>query len=225
MASGSQRSGATIKQEREAQRAAKVEAFKQKRARERRNRRIGLTASIVGGLTVVTLLVLVIVQSYTPPVDPADIVIESVENFPGIGANHVETAVDYEGIYGMTPPAGGDHSGAWLNCGIYDQPQPSENVVHSLEHGALWITYDPELVTDGELDQLRNSVPSTYVVLSPYPGLPAPVVASGWANQVQLSGVDDERLDSFVAKFWKGGDAPEAGASCSGALEGTGRVG
>lgn len=225
MANGSQRSGATIKQEREAQRAAKVEAFKQQRAREKRNRRIALVSGIVGGVAVVTLLVIVIVSSFKPPVDPASITIEGLEKFTVQGGGHVEGAVDYEATYGMTPPAGGDHNAAWLNCGIYDQPQQAENAVHSLEHGAIWVTYDPDIVKGDDLKALQNKVPSTYMVVSPYPGLQAPVVASAWGNQVELDGVNDERLEQFITKFWKAGDAPEIGASCSGAVEGPGRVG
>ena len=225
MANGSQRSGATIKQERADQRAEKVEAFKKQRAKEKRNRRIALIGGIVGGVAVITLLVIVIVSSFKPPVDPDSITIEGLEKFPGLTANHVDTTVDYEGVYGMTPPAGGDHNGVWLNCGIYDQPVPNERAVHALEHGAVWVTYDPDKVSDGELDSLRNKLPSTYIVLSPFPGLPSPVVASAWGNQVQLDGADDERLGQFIDKFWKAGDAPEIGAACSGQPEAPGLVG
>jgi hypothetical protein len=225
MANGSQRSGASIKQEREAQRNEKVEAFKRQRAIEKRNRRIGIISAIVGGVAVITLLVFVIVSSFKPPVDPESISIEGLEKFTVQGGNHVNGAVDYEALYGMTPPAGGDHAQPWLNCGIYDQPVPNERAVHALEHGAVWVTYDPEVVTGGELDSLRSKLPSTYIVLSPFPGLPSPVVASAWGNQVQLDGADDERLGDFIDKFWKAGDAPEIGAACSGQPDEPGLVG
>ncbi|HET9972943.1 MAG TPA: DUF3105 domain-containing protein [Streptosporangiaceae bacterium] len=32
-----------------------------------------------------------------------------------------------------------------MNCGIYDQPVPNERAVHNMEHGAIWITYQPSL--------------------------------------------------------------------------------
>lgn len=221
----SQQSGASIKQEREAQRAAKVEAFKLQRAKEQRNRRLGIAGAIVGGLAVVALIAVAIFANYKEPVDPDTISIEGLEHFDGLTAVHIDpTPVDYEETYKMSPPAGGDHWGAWLNCGVYDQPQQNENAVHSLEHGAVWVTYDPELVTGAALDKLRDSVPDTYSIVSPYPGLGSPVVISAWANQVKLDSVDDPRLADFVTKFWKAGEAPEIGASCAGALEGPGRV-
>ena len=40
---------------------------------------------------------------------------------------------------------GGDHFARWLACDVYDEEVPAELAVHSLEHGAVWVTYDPEL--------------------------------------------------------------------------------
>ena len=73
----------------------------------------------------------------------------------------------------MDPPAGGPHW-AWLNCGIYTQPQQNERAVHALEHGAVWVTYDPDKVKGDALATLRQQLPDTYIVLSPYTSLPAP---------------------------------------------------
>jgi hypothetical protein len=112
----------------------------------------------------------------------------------------------------------------WLNCGVYTEPQQNENAVHALEHGAVWVTYDPAVVTDAEVETLRSQLPDTYIIVSPYPDLPSPVVASAWANQIQLDGVDDARLADFITKFWKSADAPEPGAACTGGLDGPGRV-
>ncbi len=211
----------TIKQQREKRRAEKVAALKAKQAREKRNQRIGLAASVVGGVAVIAIVVGVVITSATPPVDPATIEIEGLETFEGLEPAHVDSAVQYE----MAPPAGGPHSGTWLNCGIYEQPQPNENAVHSLEHGAVWVTYDPDIVVDGDLDALRRAMPSTYMILSPVPGLGSPVVASGWGVQVALDGVDDPRLRDFITKFRLGENAPEPGALCSQALDGPGKIG
>ena len=100
---------------------------------------------------------------------------------------------------------------------------PNENAVHSLEHGALWVTYDPAL-SDGDVDALRSKLPSTYAILSPFEGLPSPIVLSGWNTQLQVDDVDDERITAFIEEYWQSENVPEPGAPCTGAFEAPGRV-
>ncbi len=97
-------------------------------------------------------------------------------------------------------------------------PVASENAVHSLEHGAVWITYQPDL-PKREVDALRRQVRGrTYVLASPFPGQPAPVIASAWGRQLRLDSADDPRLGQFVRAFRLGDQAPERGGGCSGGV-------
>ena len=110
---------------------------------------------------------------------------------------------------------GGPHWSDWMNCGIYDQPVQNERAVHSLEHGAVWITYQPNLPAD-QVEILRSLIrQSGYRLLSPYPNLPHPVVASAWGYQLALDRADDPRLLQFVQKHQQDPQGPEPGASCS----------
>jgi hypothetical protein len=214
----------TVKQEREARRQAKVEQFKKQQARSKRNRVIAIVLSSVAAVAVVALIVTVVISNATPKRDPADIEIAGVQLFPDIEFGHVETAVDYEEKYGNSPPAGGVHNPAWLNCGVYTEPQQNENAVHALEHGAVWVTYNPDELDESDVDALRSKLPDSYIILSPYPDLDAPVVASAWGAQVKLDGVDDERLGDFVEKFWQSPTVPEPGALCTRGIDGPGKV-
>ncbi|MGA1836331.1 DUF3105 domain-containing protein [Herbiconiux sp. 11R-BC] len=209
-----------MKEERDARRAAKVAAMVAQQKRQRRNRLIGWISGGVAGAAVIALLAVFIVSNTTPKVDPASIAISDLKTYPGLTANHVSGTVDYT----MTPPAGGDHNPVWLNCGVYSEPVPNENAVHDLEHGAVWVTYDPTLVDAAGVASLQSQLPNTYVVLSPFSNLGAPVVASAWGNQVFLTGVDDPRLGEFVTKFWKSASSPEPGAPCTGGVDGPGKV-
>jgi hypothetical protein len=216
----------TIKQEREQRRQAKVEAFKKEQARAKRNRLLAIWLSSIAGVAVVGLVATFVILGAVPKKDPSTIELSGLKTWAVPGAVHVDPQpVDYKADYGMDPPAGGPHWSGWLNCGIYDQPQESERAVHALEHGAVWVTYDADKVKGADLQTLIKRLPSSYVVVSPYPGLDAPVVASAWGAQIKLKNVNDERLDGFVAKYWKSGTAPELGASCSGAVDGPGKVG
>ncbi len=129
--------------------------------------------------------------------------------FTDLSRNHVTGAVTYP----QTPPAGGDHSAEWQNCGIYSNPVPNENAVHSLEHGAIWITYQPNL-TSADVDTLKSRVRNQpYALLSPYPGLPSPIVATVWAVQQRLSSASDPALKQFIADYADASKAQSRGAS------------
>ncbi len=130
--------------------------------------------------------------------------------------SHVTGPVDYA----QSPAVGGPHAAQWLNCGVYGAPVPEENAVHSLEHGAVWVAYRPGLAS-GEVSRLVAGLPDTFVVVSPYPGLRAPVVASAWGAQVALRGVDDDRLDEFVRFYRRGVTTLEPGGPCHGGTDGT----
>ena len=137
--------------------------------------------------------------------------IEGVEVFPGLSHDHVPPE-----SYPQVPPVGGPHSDAWLNCGVYDEPVPNVNAVHSMEHGAVWITYRPTLSEDerNTLKRLQGLKPE-YVLISPYEGLPSPVVASTWSYQLKVDRVDDPRLAEFVKQYAGGDQGGEGGAPCS----------
>ena len=123
--------------------------------------------------------------------------------------------------YDHTPPAGGTHNPIPQNCGVYDQPIPNEHAVHSLEHGAVWITYLPS-VSQADVARLRALVtshyqgPNRYLLLSPYPGQSSPVVASAWGAQLSLSSASDPRLLAFVSHYIGGNQGGEQGAYCVG---------
>ena len=112
------------------------------------------------------------------------------------------------------PPVGGIHHPLWQPCGYYDQPIPNEKAVHSLEHGAIWITHRPdlpaaEIATLATLARSRN-----YVLVSPWPdGLPSPVVVTGWGRQLRLQSVSDPRLNQFVLRY--AGQGPEVNGPCT----------
>ncbi|GGI44402.1 hypothetical protein BCL57_000444 [Agromyces flavus] len=212
----------TVKQQRAIERERKLEEFKKREARMKRNRRIAIWSSVAVGVAIIALIVTSVVLTPRPATYSAGgsgAEVEGVETFEN-AAGHVEGAVDYA----QTPPAGGEHNPAWLNCGIYEEPVPNENAVHSMEHGAVWVTYDADALSGDEVANLRSKLPSTYVILSPYDGLPSPIVLSGWNAQLQVDDADDPRIGEFLEEYWLSQSVPEPGASCAGAIDGAGKV-
>jgi hypothetical protein len=213
----------TVKQQREQKRQEKLAEYQRQLAKRRRSKLVWWTVGVVAAIGVIAAIVASIVFAPTPPptLEPGDgdgTSIEGIETFENT-ANHVEGDVDYS----QSPPAGGDHNAMWLNCGVYDQPVPNINAVHSLEHGAVWVTYDAATVTGDELATLESQLPSSYIVLSPYEGLDSPIVLSAWNAQLKLDSADDERISEFLTAYWRSQNAPEPNASCSGALDAPGK--
>ncbi|MGB9036450.1 MAG: DUF3105 domain-containing protein [Paeniglutamicibacter sp.] len=139
--------------------------------------------------------------------------IEGVKDYKVASANHVDAKV----TYAQKPGVGGDHNPVWLNCGIYEKPVPENNAVHSLEHGAVWVSYDG--VSDAELATLKQDVgEKTYMLLSPYPDQGAKIKLTAWGEQLSVDSADDPRIAAFVKKYRQGPQTPEPGAPCTGGI-------
>lgn len=210
----------TVKEQRMARRAVKVAALKREQVKSRRNRIIGISAAWSGVAALLLVVVLVVTTNGTSKDAEAPAAVDGVQTFPDQASEHVTGKVDYD----PSPPVGGDHSAGLLNCGVYSEEVSNEDAVHSLEHGAVWVTYDAAAVTGDQLSALRKDIPSTYALLSPFPELTSPIVASAWGVQLNVSAPDDPRLAAFLAKYRGAATAPEPGGPCTGGTDGPGKV-
>ena len=141
--------------------------------------------------------------------------IEGLQRITGLPRDHNNNA-QYDAV--DKPPAGGVHFDRWQNCGVYTEPIQTGNAIHSLEHGAVWITYSPGLPED-QLNRLQDRVSSQrYLLLSPYPGQESPIVLTAWGVQLEVDSATDNRVDEFIQRFRLGPTTPEPGASCEGGV-------
>jgi hypothetical protein len=124
--------------------------------------------------------------------------------------------------YKQSPPVGGDHNPTWQNCEgtVYDKEIAKEHAVHSLEHGAVWVTYRPNL-PQSEIDALKKKVQNKqYTLMSPYAGLDKPISLQAWGLQLKVDKASDSRIDDFIA--FRQSASVEPGAVCSGGVTATG---
>lgn len=113
------------------------------------------------------------------------------------------------------PPVGGTHHDQWQVCGIYNEPVPGENAVHSMEHGAVWVTYNPDMLAANDVVELKDMVRGdNFILTSPYPGQKSPVVMTAWGLQLELDSVSDRRIEQFIERYRVGPQTPERGATC-----------
>ncbi len=162
----------------------------------------------VGVLAVIVLLVYFVSRDVTAnPQGVADPP-AGTESFTIGEAGHTPGTV----VYAQDPPAGGPHDATWLTCAAYDEPVRNEHAVHALEHGAVWITYRPDL-DPAAIERLDGFARRAEVIVSPYPGLDSPIVLSSWGRQLRLDAVDEGVIDQFYRAF-RDRTAPENAASC-----------
>jgi hypothetical protein len=116
------------------------------------------------------------------------------------------------------PPAGGEHASAWQNCGIYETFIETKHVLHSLEHGAVWVTYrqDTSAADIAALQSIARNY--SFILLSPYEGQEAPVVLTAWGLQLEVNSVTDRRIVEFLDRYVLGPQTLERGATCSGGV-------
>jgi Protein of unknown function (DUF3105) len=147
----------------------------------------------------------------------ANLKLAGLETFKTV-ASHKEGMI----VYPLNPPVGGAHNPVWQNCGIYNQSVKTENVIHSLEHGAVWITYKANLPL-AQVQSLRKLVSGQpYIILSPYPlsdKLKKPIYVVAWGVRLGVSSADDLKIGIFISQFKNNAQTtPEFGAPCTGAL-------
>ncbi|MDP9496574.1 MAG: DUF3105 domain-containing protein [Actinomycetota bacterium] len=127
-------------------------------------------------------------------------------------ADHVQGRV----AYAVQPPNSGDHAPYPQTCQVYDAPVVPEHAVHSLEHGAAWVTYRPDLPAD-QVAALRALVEGNpHRMLSPFPGLSAPVTLQAWGRTLKVDSAADPRVRRFLDGYTNGPQTREKGASCQG---------
>jgi hypothetical protein len=158
------------------------------------------------------------VATFTPTAENKDPSkqIEGVVTQDYAGGQHI--APQQVVAYTHSPPFGGSHDGYWAACMgvVYPNPVRSENLVHSLEHGAVWIAYNPDKVTGDALDTLKAKVENKpYTVMSPYPDLDQPISLQSWGHQLKVGDANDPRIDEFIQSLRLNQYTyPEVGASC-----------
>ena len=100
--------------------------------------------------------------------------------------------------------------------GIYSTEQPEEDLIHNLEHGHVWISYNPDLITDRDLQLLellvRDGSPNPNgagvgVIVTPRSANDTAITLASWARLLLLDEFNEETIRNFIET--NRGQAPE----------------
>lgn len=127
-------------------------------------------------------------------------------------SGHVAGPVQYE----QTPPNSGDHSSTPQQCDVYPVPIAPENALHSMEHGAVWITYNDDVPEDQVQELAAKAEGDPYMLMSPLPEQTSPINLSAWGRRLSVDSAGDSRINDFIEGYRSGPTSPERGAACVG---------
>ncbi|SEQ92425.1 Protein of unknown function [Streptomyces sp. yr375] len=209
-------------------RKARIEEMRRaEQARERRNRFLAIGGSVVavGALVAGGVFVVKSQSGHDASAAASDSKSsghfvtgsDGVKTWKGtLGRTHVAKTVKYP----TEPPVGGDHNQVWMNCNgdVYTKALNNMNAVHSLEHGAVWVTYNSK-AAKADIAALAAKVKKTpYTLMSPDDAQADPIMLTAWGHQRTVTSASDANVDKFFAKFVQGSQTPEPGAACTGGL-------
>lgn len=178
--------------------------------------------TVAGSVVLAAALIGILVYAALNPGSGRDRVIAAPDtNIPGVvvdanlasaSRNHVPGPVNYK----QNPPNDGEHNGTPQTCAVYTSPIAPERALHSLEHGAVWITYNSS-VSKGDIATLTDKVNGNpYRILSPIPNQSSPINLSAWGRRLSVDSASDGRVNDFLRAYTNGPQTPERGAACIG---------
>jgi hypothetical protein len=138
------------------------------------------------------------------------------------GSQHKAGVLKYE----QSPPVAGEHNQAWQNCNgiVYPEPIANEHAVHSLEHGAVWITYKQGLPADQVATLAAKVEGREKMLMSPVADLSNNVSLQAWGYQLKVDTVDDPRIDEFIKSLRVNASIEGPTALCDRGVSATGSV-
>ena len=136
--------------------------------------------------------------------------VEFDDQFTTPGQGHLQSGVSFPSA--TDPPYGRPHDGNLLPCGIYQDEQPPERYLHTMEHGAVVIHYQPDVFANEDVAALRQLGSALLqqgnrIVLAPNRSMSSPVVVASWGRLLPLESGDETAIRAFVDAFEN--DGPE----------------
>lgn len=140
--------------------------------------------------------------------------IASSEPLPGqkmadLGRGHVPIGENVE--YNSNPPTSGKHYEDWIRSGVYETPNDDRNLVHSLEHGYVIMSYKCDLsqtvaTPSASLCDLRkNQLAKIYekkgkkkLIVVPKENLETNFALTAWTYLDKFNDFEEQRVTRFI---------------------------
>lgn len=117
--------------------------------------------------------------------------------------------------YTSNPPTSGPHYGQTARSGFRDKEISDQYIIHNLEHGDIWIAYNPR-IDDGIKNELRQ-FGATKVIITPRTANETDIALAAWgrldAFNIENGVLQIERVRDFIKRYTGKGPEKVLGAS------------
>lgn len=119
------------------------------------------------------------------------------------GREHVSEGANVE--HKSNPPTSGSHWPVPLSDGVYQTEKPDEAIIHSLEHGRVWISYKPTIPEEVK-KKLEKLGTGQALIATPRSANDTDVALAAWArldtfNLNPDGSLDERRVRDFIARY------------------------
>jgi len=174
------------------------EKRRQREEAEKAKRRAEFRERLVRGVVLAGLVVAALWFFFGRNLTPDEIQGHQIEKFDESGG-HTDQPVAYE----SSPPVSGQHFQTAAPCGIHAEQIEDEVFVHSLEHGAVAVLYDPEQVETRTIRDIEALVGefNERTISAPYAGMETPITVASWAEMMRLPEYDEGAIRAYMDEF------------------------
>ena len=113
----------------------------------------------------------------------------------------------------------GDHYAEWTKAGVYDTPQNDGNLIHSMEHGYVILSYKCKVKSekleeatvsaeDAGCQELLDQLAKVYekkgkrkLIVVPRPQMDTRITLTAWDYIDKLGSFDSERIEKFIDAY------------------------
>lgn len=150
-------------------------------------------------VAVLGFVVVVVVGKMTAPPEPPRPGVEQSD----YGREHVKSK-EYGGVQ---PPTSGPHASP-VSWGVYDKEVRDDQAIHNMEHGGVFVSYQPSLSKD-QIDKLKELLSEPFsnpefqpkkIVLAPRAANKSPIELSSWRRSEALASYDQKKIEEYMTR-------------------------
>ncbi len=122
------------------------------------------------------------------------------------GAEHIADGSKEHPPYNSNPPTSGWHWPEAAPWGIHDNPEADERYVHNLEHGGIWISYKPSVVSAEDISRLKDFAQRyRKVIVTPREANDSNIALAAWTRLQKLDAFDETTILRFIEAHYDQG--------------------